>query len=126
ERRVKIVTTIGPASRSLEKLEQLFLAGANVFRLNFSHSSYDEHEQTFKNIKKVEAKYEQPLAVLADLQGPKLRVGRFKEERVTLEKGQKFRLDLDSALGDNTRVQLPHPQIFASLNKESELLIDDG
>lgn len=126
ERRVKIVTTIGPASRSLEKLEQLFLAGANVFRLNFSHSTYEEHEQTFKNIKKIEAKYEKPLTVLADLQGPKLRVGKFKDDKATIEKGQKFRLDLSDIPGDNTRVQLPHPQIFASLNKESELLIDDG
>ncbi|KAL0263775.1 UNVERIFIED_CONTAM: hypothetical protein PYX00_011073 [Menopon gallinae] len=125
-RRVKIVATIGPATRSLEKLENLFLAGANVFRLNFSHSTYEEHEQSFYNIKKLESKYELPIAVIGDLQGPKLRVGKFKNDKTILETGQKFRLDLSNVPGDNTRVELPHPQIFEALQKGSILLVDDG
>lgn len=126
ERRVKIVATVGPATRSFENLEKLFLAGANVFRLNFSHSTYKEHEETFHSIKKVEAKHSKPIAILVDLQGPKLRVGKFKEDKVMLEVGQKLRLDLSNELGDSTRVQLPHPQIFESLHQNSELLVDDG
>lgn len=126
DRRVKIVATIGPSSRTFEKLEELFLAGANVFRLNFSHSTHEEHEETFNNIKKVESKYEYPIAILADMQGPKLRVGKFANDKVVLESGQKFRFDLNKKPGDNCRVELPHPEIFQSLTKSSELLIDDG
>ncbi|KAL0263807.1 UNVERIFIED_CONTAM: hypothetical protein PYX00_011106 [Menopon gallinae] len=126
KRRVKIIATIGPATRSFEKLEALFLEGANVFRLNFSHSTYEEHEQAFYNIKKLESKYDLPIAILADLQGPKLRVGKFKNDKTLLETGQKFRLDLNKDLGDSTRVELPHPQIFEALNKGSVLLVDDG
>lgn len=125
-RRVKIVTTLGPATRDFENLEKLFLAGANVFRLNFSHGSHEDHAETYNNIKKLEAKYNKPIAVLADLQGPKLRVGKFKDGSAELKEGANFALDLNPELGDENRVQLPHPEIFASLKKGSELLVDDG
>lgn len=125
-RRVKIVTTLGPATSDLENLEKLFLAGANVFRLNFSHGAYEDHQKTFNNIKQIESKHKKAIAVLADLQGPKLRVGKFAEGSAELQEGQKFNLDLNPEPGDHTRVCLPHPEIFASLKVGSELLVDDG
>ncbi|MGV3279112.1 pyruvate kinase [Rickettsiales bacterium LUAb2] len=125
-RRVKIVATVGPAIKPIEKLEEMFLAGVNVFRLNFSHGEHEEHAQTYNNIRKIQAKYNAPIAILADMQGPKLRVGKFKEDKATLVSGQSFRLDLNPDLGDNKRVNLPHPQIFEALSKNAELLVDDG
>jgi pyruvate kinase len=125
-KKVKIVSTLGPASKSPEMLEKLFNAGVNVFRLNFSHGSYEDHKENFDNIRKLEKKLNKPIAILGDLQGPKLRVGKFKEDKVLLEVGQSFVLDMKNELGDNTRVTLPHPQIFNAVKKGSFLLIDDG
>ncbi|MFL1780876.1 Pyruvate kinase [Candidatus Hepatincolaceae symbiont of Richtersius coronifer] len=125
-KRVKIVSTIGPVSRSFEMLEKLFLAGVNVFRLNFSHSNYEEHTESYNNIRAVSKKYGVPLSILADMQGPKLRVGKFKNKKEFLELEQKFILDLNEELGDTTRVCLPHPEIFEALKEGDSLLIDDG
>ena len=125
-KKVKIVSTLGPASKSPEMLEKLFNAGVNVFRLNFSHGSYEDHKENFDNIRKLEKKLNKPIAILGDLQGPKLRVGKFKDDKVLLEVGQSFVLDMQNELGDNTRVTLPHPQIFNAVKKGSFLLIDDG
>ncbi len=125
-KRVKIVSSIGPASRKMDVIEKLFLAGVNVFRLNFSHSIYEEHKESYDNIRAVSKKYNTPVAVLADMQGPKLRVGKFKNGKEELVKGQKFTLDLQGELGDNTRATLPHPEIFEALKKGDQLLIDDG
>ncbi|EJK51820.1 hypothetical protein THAOC_28976, partial [Thalassiosira oceanica] len=88
-----------------------FLAGADVFRLNFSHGSQEQKKELLMHIREVEEKYSHPIAVLGDLQGPKLRVGEFSNPNgEMLKRDQLFRLDLDEAQGDNTRVQLPHPE----------------
>ena len=125
-RKTKIVSSIGPATRSLEKIEQLFLSGVNVFRMNFSHDVHEEHKSTFENIRTVSKKYNVSLATLADMQGPKLRVGKFQEDKIFLEKDQKFILDMNSELGDSKRVCLPHPEIFEALKEGDYLLVDDG
>jgi pyruvate kinase len=101
-------------------------AGANVFRLNMSHGEHGEIRERHAMIRQVEADLGRPVAILADLQGPKLRVGKFAEDSYDLEVGAKFRLDLDDALGDATRVQLPHVEIFAALEVGSNLLVNDG
>ena len=125
-RKAKILATLGPASSTRESIEALFMAGADVFRLNFSHGSYEEHQARYDIIRGVEMKLRRPVTVLADLQGPKLRVANFVDGKVHLTAGQKFRLDLDPALGDEKRVNLPHPEVFAALQTGTDLLLDDG
>lgn len=126
-RNVKIVATLGPASSSYEMIRALWEAGADVFRLNMSHGTHEDITERHKTIRKVEADIGRPIGILADLQGPKLRVGTFADEGgVNLETGQKFRLDLDDAPGDATRVQLPHKEIFEALEKGASLLVNDG
>ena len=125
-RRTKIIATIGPASANPEMLERLFIAGADVFRLNFSHGTHDDHARSFAMIRDLERKLERPIGVLADVQGPKLRVGRFSAGKVQLQSGQTFRLDLSPTPGDTTRVQLPHPEILAAAGIGTNLLLDDG
>eukprot|EP00587_Corethron_hystrix_P002470 CAMPEP_0113308706 /NCGR_PEP_ID=MMETSP0010_2-20120614/7047_1 /TAXON_ID=216773 ORGANISM="Corethron hystrix, Strain 308" /NCGR_SAMPLE_ID=MMETSP0010_2 /ASSEMBLY_ACC=CAM_ASM_000155 /LENGTH=588 /DNA_ID=CAMNT_0000163821 /DNA_START=222 /DNA_END=1988 /DNA_ORIENTATION=- /assembly_acc=CAM_ASM_000155 len=123
----KQLATLGPASSTPEMIENLFLAGADVFRLNFSHGDKEQKLELLNNIRKIESKYSHPIAALGDLQGPKLRVGQFSDKSgVYLEKDQKFRLDLDSAAGNNKRVQLPHPEIIAASEVGHNLLVDDG
>ena len=125
-RRVKIVATIGPASSSPERLEELFRAGADVFRLNFSHGTQDDHAAVVERIRHIEKKTGRPIGILADLQGPKLRVGRFAAGHVVLQWGRSLRLDLQATPGDSGRVQLPHPEIMAAAGPGSMLLLDDG
>ncbi len=125
-RRMKIVATIGPASSSPERLEELFRAGADVFRVNFSHGAQDGHAEVIANIRRVEKKVGRPIGILADLQGPKLRVGRFAAGYVVLQWGRTLRLDLQATPGDGQRVQLPHPEIMAAAGPGSVLLLDDG
>mmetsp|Transcript_1471 Transcript_1471/g.2605 ORF Transcript_1471/g.2605 Transcript_1471/m.2605 type:complete len:592 (+) Transcript_1471:273-2048(+) len=126
-KRTKQLATLGPASSTLEMIETLFLAGADIFRLNFSHGSQEQKKELLTMIREVEEKYSHPIAVLGDLQGPKLRVGEFSNPNgEKLEKGQIFRLDLDEALGDATRVMLPHPEIIAASEIDHVLLVDDG
>ena len=125
-RNAKIVATLGPASSDPQMVRQLFLAGVDVFRLNFSHGSHADHSERFKVIRALEAETGRPIGILADLQGPKLRVGIFADGPVMLVPGQPFRLDLDEAPGDQRRVRLPHPEIFAALVPGAELLLDDG
>jgi len=125
-RNAKILATLGPASATAKGIEALFTAGADVFRLNFSHGSHDDHRKTYDLIRTVEEKLRRPIAVLMDLQGPTLRVGDFAEGKVMLEPGQAFRLDMDPADGDASRVTLPHPEIFEALRVGTELLLDDG
>mmetsp|Transcript_10421 Transcript_10421/g.17696 ORF Transcript_10421/g.17696 Transcript_10421/m.17696 type:complete len:587 (-) Transcript_10421:106-1866(-) len=123
----KQLATLGPASSTLEMIETLFLAGADIFRLNFSHGSQEQKLELLTMIREVEEKYSHPIAVLGDLQGPKLRVGEFSNPNgEVLEKGQIFRLDLDEAQGDNTRVMLPHPEIIEASLIDHVLLVDDG
>ena len=125
-RNAKIVATLGPASSAPQMVRQLFLAGVDVFRLNFSHGSHADHSERFKVIRALEAETGRPIGILADLQDPKLRVGIFADGPVMLVPGQPFRLDLDEAPGDRRRVRLPHPEIFAALVPGAELLLDDG
>jgi len=126
-KRTKQLATLGPASSTFEMIETLFLAGADIFRLNFSHGSQEQKKELLTIIREVEEKYSHPIAVLGDLQGPKLRVGEFSNPNgEKLEKGQTFRLDLDEALGDSTRVMLPHPEIIAASEIDHVLLVDDG
>lgn len=125
-RNVKIVATLGPASSTKDMIRALFDTGADVFRLNMSHGSHDDHRARHDAIRAVEAETGRPIAILADLQGPKLRVGQFASGACDLEEGNRFRFDLDPALGDSHRVQLPHPEIFAALVPGSNLLVNDG
>jgi pyruvate kinase len=126
QRSAKIVATLGPASSSPERLRALFDAGVDVFRCNFSHGTHDDHRALFNNIRRVEADTGRPIGILADLQGPKLRLGNFADGRVPIAPRAEFRLDLDPKPGDNTRAPLPHPEVFAALEPGTQLLIDDG
>ncbi len=122
----KIVATLGPASSSPKVIEALFRAGVDVFRLNFSHGSHEDHRSRHDIIRDTEKRLGRPTAVLADLQGPKLRVGAFRDGEIELAPRQAFRLDLDKTPGDTRRVCLPHQEIFETLRKGSQLLLDDG
>jgi len=126
-KKTKQLATLGPASSSFEMIERLFLAGADVFRLNFSHGEHQQKKELLDIIRQIEEKYDHPIAVLGDLQGPKLRVGKFANpEGEILQAGQIFRFDLDPTPGSNTRVQLPHPEIIDASRVGHTLLIDDG
>ncbi|MFN4284071.1 MAG: pyruvate kinase [Alphaproteobacteria bacterium] len=125
-RSAKIIATLGPATSSPEVLEKLFLAGADIFRLNFSHGSIEDHRARVDAIRAIEAKHGRPIAILMDLQGPKLRVATFAKGPVMLKAGQSFRLDMDKTPGDVTRVGLPHKEVFAALAPKQDLLINDG
>jgi len=122
----KILATLGPATSSEESISSLFEAGADVFRLNFSHGSKEDHKKRYDIIRGLEVKYGRPVGILLDLQGPKLRVGEFGGGPVNLEAGATFRLDLDKAPGDINRIELPHPEIFRALKVGTDLLINDG
>ena len=126
DRKVKILATLGPASRDPEILERLFRAGADAFRVNMSHGEHAHHRETIAAIRALETKYSRPIAILADLQGPKLRVGTFKEGRAVIRHSGHFTLDRNPEPGDETRVQLPHPELFGLLEKGQRLLINDG
>jgi len=125
-RNAKIIATLGPTSSDRDAITNLFEAGTDVFRLNFSHGTQEDHKKRYETIRELEAEFHRPIGVLADLQGPKLRVGQFDGGKINLEAGQPFRLDLDSALGDGSRVSLPHPEIFSALEPGTKLLMDDG
>ncbi|HEV7264658.1 MAG TPA: pyruvate kinase [Falsiroseomonas sp.] len=125
-RRTKIIATLGPASSTAEVIERLFRAGADVFRLNFSHGSHADHAERIAIIRALEKRVERPIGILADVQGPKLRVGKFQGGRVQLQTGHPFRLDLMATPGDVRRVQLPHPEIIAAAGIGTTLLLDDG
>jgi pyruvate kinase len=124
----KQLSTLGPASNTFEMIEKLFLSGADVFRLNFSHGEHAEKAKLVDIIRAVEKKYDHPIGILGDLQGPKLRVGTFVDDKkVFLEDGQEFEFDLFTDQPGNTqRVSLPHPEILNTLQKDDVLLLDDG
>jgi pyruvate kinase len=125
-RKAKIVATLGPASADAATIGRMFDAGADVFRLNFSHGSHDDHRNTHRILRELEAGTGRPVAILMDLQGPKIRIGRIAGGEARIERGQTFRLDLDPTPGDATRAPLPHPEIFAALAVGVDVLIDDG
>ncbi|MBC8049029.1 MAG: pyruvate kinase [Chitinophagales bacterium] len=126
DRRVKILATLGPASSSVEVIEQLFYAGADVFRINMSHTPHAELNRLTQAIRDVERKAGRPIGVLADLQGPKLRVGEFAMNNIPLPGGAYFDFDMKAEPGNSERVYLPHPEIFASIEEGHTLLLDDG
>ncbi|MCO5731948.1 pyruvate kinase [Rhizobium sp. SSA_523] len=125
-RKVKILATLGPASSDEAMIEKLHLAGADLFRINMSHASHDLMRTLMERIRSVEARNGRPIGILADLQGPKLRVGKFAETKVALEPGQTFTLDNKDVPGDKNRVFLPHPEILEAVQPGHRLLIDDG
>jgi len=126
QRNTKILATLGPASATPEAIDALFRAGADVFRLNFSHGSHAEHKARYDAIRAIEAESGRPIGVLADMQGPKIRLGRIEGGEADLVQGRRFRLDLDAAPGGAKRAPLPHPEVFGALAKGHHLLIDDG
>ncbi|MBL6957506.1 MAG: pyruvate kinase [Rhodospirillales bacterium] len=125
-RNAKIIATLGPSSSDKERIAQLFRAGADVFRLNFSHGTHDDHRQRLQTIRELEAEFGRPIGVLMDLQGPKLRVGTFEDGSVQLKAGNPFRLDLAEVQGNDVSATLPHAEIFAALKPEMDILLDDG
>ena len=126
QRNIKIVATLGPSSSDYDTIKALHLAGADVFRLNMSHGSHEEIAERHEIIRQIETELNSPIAILADLQGPKLRVGTFKNGVEEITENEKFRLDLKDEVGTKDRVQLPHPEIFQALHKGAHLLINDG
>jgi len=125
-RATKIVATLGPATATPEKIAALFEAGVDVFRLNFSHGVQADHKARLDIVRELEKTTGRSIGIMADLQGPKLRVGTFAGGRVRLSEGAAFRLDLDKTAGDTHRASLPHPEVFAALTPETDLLLDDG
>ena len=126
KRNTKIIATLGPSSSSPLKIHSLFQAGADIFRLNFSHGNHDDHRKRVFHIRQYEKRLGRPIAILGDLQGPKIRIGIFKKTYVILKNNQKFVLDLNPKEGDQNRVFLPHKEIFKSVKKNNKILIDDG
>jgi pyruvate kinase len=125
-RKVKILATVGPASKDPDMLRRLLQAGADAFRVNLSHGDHATHAETIKAIRAMEKEFSRPITVLCDLQGPKLRVGTFKDGEARIPHGGRFTLDRDETPGDETRVFLPHPELFGLLGKGHRLLINDG
>jgi pyruvate kinase len=125
-RRTKIVATLGPASSDQTVIAELFRAGADVFRINMSHTTHDRMRELVATIRAVEKEHERPIGILVDLQGPKLRIGRFASNPAVLVKGETFVLDTDSVPGNAHRVELPHREIFSAIAQGHTLLLDDG
>ena len=127
-RRTKIVATIGPATDEASVLEELLKAGADVVRLNFSHGSADDHRRRAHLVREISKKLNRHVGILADLQGPKIRIARFKEGKVELKPGDKFALDASLALdqGDETQVGIVYPDLPKDVEPGSVLLLDDG
>ena len=125
-RKVKILATLGPSSSDKAKITSLFEAGADVFRINMSHTDHDRMRRLVGHHPRGRGRKRRPIGILADLQGPKLRIGPFAAQGVTLTPGQTFILDSDPTPGDTTRVELPHPEILAALEPGHRLLLDDG
>ncbi|TIX48842.1 pyruvate kinase [Alteraurantiacibacter aquimixticola] len=125
-RKVKILATIGPASSDPDVLRELFRAGADAFRFNMSHGDHAVHEKNFRTVRALEKEFGRPIAILCDLQGPKLRVGTFKDGKATITHGARFTLDRNEEPGDATRVCLPHPELWETLEVGHRLLVNDG
>ncbi|MBI1300921.1 MAG: pyruvate kinase [Alphaproteobacteria bacterium] len=125
-RQTKILATIGPVTANQEMIDSLFCAGVDLFRLNFSHGKVEDHQAVCQYIRAVEEKYNHPIGIVADLQGPKLRIGKFKNDSIELQKGQTFRFDSNNDLGDETRVYLPHQEVIEAMEEGSQIFLDDG
>ena len=125
-RRTKILATLGPASSSEKMIRELHLAGADVFRINMSHSDHKTLNSLVKSIRKVEKDLGRPIGILADLQGPKLRLGEFAQEKVKIKPGDRITLDLNEEPGNEKRIEVPHPEVLEALESGDRILVDDG
>lgn len=125
-RKTKIVATLGPASGNPDMMRKLFVAGVDMFRMNFSHGTHEAHRKNLETARELEKEFGRPIAMLADLQGPKNRIGKFVNDRIEIAAGHKIKFDLDPTPGDETRVCLPHPEVIAAMQAGSEILLDDG
>ncbi|RZM19798.1 MAG: pyruvate kinase, partial [Sphingomonas sp.] len=125
-RKVRVLATLGPASNDPAMIASLFEAGADAFRINMSHGDQQSKVPVIQAIRAMEQRFGRATTILADLQGPKLRVGRFAEGRVELKTGQTFTFDRSPEPGDDARVELPHREIFAAIEPGARLLLDDG
>ncbi len=125
-RKVRILATLGPASSSIDQIRALYLAGADAFRINMSHGAHEDHAKVISHIRSLEKKLGRPMTILADLQGPKIRIGKFGPKSVDLKVGARFNLDHDTTPGTAERVALPHPEIFTAVAPGQRLLLDDG
>src|SRR5687767_9561067 len=125
-RKVKILATLGPSSNSKPIIADLAAAGADLFRINMSHTPQPELHRLVKIIREIEHELGRPIGILADLQGPKFRIGMFANRTIELKVGQTFTLDNNPAPGDQTRVYLPHPEILSAMTAGDRLLLDDG
>ena len=126
QRHARIVATLGPSSKAPEQVLELARIGVDVFRLNFSHGVHQDHADTYAAVRAAEAIIDRPLGILADLQGPKLRLGTFETGSIVVKPGDKLRLDLDPTPGNQTRAPMLHPELFAAMSAEAVLLVDDG
>lgn len=125
-RHAKIVATVGPASNTPEKLRELFMAGADVFRLNFSHGSHEDHAKVHAAIRALEKEVGRPIGILQDLQGPKIRIGTLTAGKEELVNGERVKFILGKEPGTKDSIPLPHPEIFKAIMPGQDLLIDDG
>ena len=125
-RSTKIVATLGPSSSDAETIGTLFRSGVDVFRFNFSHGSHEDHQARYDIVRSLERETGRPISIMADMQGPKLRIGTFADGPIELAAGDRFRLELSEGAGTRGRVTLPHPEIFAALETGTDLLLDDG
>ena len=125
-RNAKIIATLGPATDDTDAVRDLYNAGVDIFRLNFSHGEHEDQRRRYESIRAVEAEVGRPIGVMVDLQGPKLRLGDFRRGRVKLSPGAPFRLDLTDKIGDHRRVSLPHREVFAAIEPGTHILVDDG
>ncbi len=125
-RKAKIVATLGPASSDRDTILALFEAGVDVFRFNFSHGTQEDHRTRYNVVREIEREVGRPIAILADMQGPKLRIGKFANGKIPLPTGAKFTLDRDPADGTDKRVCLPHPELFDVITAGQSLSLDDG
>ena len=125
-RKVRILATLGPASNTQAMIRRLAEAGADAFRINMSHGSHADHEKLIAAIRGLESELDRPTTILADLQGPKLRVGRFMGDKAELKTGQTYIFDRDETPGDANRANLPHREIFEAVEPGTRLLVDDG
>lgn len=125
-RHAKIIATLGPASSEVSIIRSFVERGVTIFRLNFSHGRFEEHEQNYQSIRFIAKETGRDIGVIGDLQGPKLRIGTFEKGKVFLKKGQLFQFDQNSKPGNEERVFLPHPELFSMISKETDFLLDDG
>src|SRR3981189_3453759 len=125
-RSTKIVAALGPAARDAQTLERIFLAGVDIVRMNFSHGAAGDHERRAELVREACRKTGRTVGIMGDLQGPKIRIGKFKDGKVTLSPGDAFVLDADCVLGEDGRVGLDYKELPRDVRPGDVLLLDDG